>query len=102
MRHPLVNPNRLDELLLSKSRLGILALLLGGDEIEYSAIRDALGLSDGNLSVQIYKLEETGYIKIKKTFVGRRPKTYCRIAAAGKTALARHVKQLGELLSPNR
>ena len=64
------NSAEFDDLILSRARLGIVSALLGGDELEFTYLRKALELSDGNLSVQICKLEEAGYIKVKKVFVG--------------------------------
>ncbi len=59
------NQPEFDELILSRTRLGIVSALLGGDELDFTYLRKALKLSDGNLSVQIRKLEEAGYIKVK-------------------------------------
>ncbi len=90
-------PIELDELILSRTRLGIISALIGGDELEFTYLRTALKLSDGNLSVQIRKLEEAGYIKVKKIFIDRKPKTFCRIAPKGRKAitdLARHLDKL--------
>ncbi len=87
-----------DELLLSRSRLGIVSALLGGDELEFTYLRNALKLSDGNLSVQIRKLEGAGYIKVKKTFIERKPKTFCRITPKGRKAIGRLVKHLENLI----
>ena len=87
-----------DELLLSRSRLGIVSALLGGDELEFTYLRNALKLSDGNLSVQIRKLEGAGYIKVKKMFIERKPKTFCRITPKGRKAISRLVKHLENLM----
>ena len=62
---------KFDELILSKTRLGIIAALMSGDKLDFTYLRNALKLSDGNLSIQIRKLEEAGYIKVEKKFVGR-------------------------------
>ena len=80
------NPN-FDELILSKTRLGIMSALIGGDKLEFTYLRNALKLSDGNLSVQIRKLEEAGYIKVDKIFIERKPKTFCKITAKGRKAI---------------
>ena len=85
-----------DELILSKSRLGIISALLGGDELEFTYLRKALNLTDGNLSVQIRKLEEAGYIKVKKTFVNRKPKTFCKITTKGRKAVRNLIDKLQE------
>ena len=89
---------RFDELILSKTRLGIISALIGGDKLEFTYLRDILELSDGNLSVQIRKLEEAGYIKVKKTFVERKPKTFCKITAKGQKAIKNLISKLEEMV----
>ena len=83
------NPEKpkFDELILSKTRLGIISALIGGDKLEFTYLRNTLNLSDGNLSVQIRKLEEAGYIKVEKVFVDRKPKTFCKITGKGRKAI---------------
>ena len=88
---------KFDELILSKTRLGIISALISGDKLEFTYLRNALKLSDGNLSVQIRKLEEAGYIKVKKVFVDRRPKTFCRITSKGQKAVLNLIKKLENL-----
>ena len=88
-----------DELLLSRSRLGIVSALLGGDELEFTYLRNALKLSDGNLSVQIRKLQEAGYIKVKKVFVDRKPKTFCKITNKGRKAVRNLIRKLDNLIN---
>lgn len=96
MRKP--EKSNFDELILSKTRLGIISTLIGGDKLEFTYLRNALKLSDGNLSVQIRKLEESGYIKVEKIFVNRKPKTFCRITPRGRKAVVRLVKHLEDLV----
>ena len=88
----------LDELLLSRARLGILSALISGDEVDFTHLRDELELSNGNLSVQIRKLEEAGYIKVGKEFVERKPRTFCKITAKGRTAMLRLLRHLEGLV----
>ena len=90
---------KFDELILSKTRLGIISALIGGDKLEFTYLRDILELSDGNLSVQIRKLEEAGYIKVKKTFVERKPKTFCRITTKGQRAIKNLIGKLEDLVN---
>ena len=90
---------RFDELILSKSRLGIMSALIGGDKLEFTYLRDALKLSDGNLSVQIRKLQDAGYIKVQKVFVDRKPKTFCKITARGQRAVRDLIAKLEKLVS---
>lgn len=89
---------KFDELILSKTRMGIVSALLGGDSLEFTYLRDILELSDGNLSVQIRKLEEAGYIKVKKVFVDRKPKTFCKITARGQKAVKNLITKLENLV----
>lgn len=92
---------KLDALILSKTRLGIISALIGGDKLEFTYLRNALKLSDGNLSVQIRKLEEAGYIKVEKVFVDRKPRTFCKITGKGRKAIRDLIKKL-ENLKGNR
>lgn len=88
-----------DELILSRSRLGIVSALLGGDKLDFTYLRNALNLSDGNLSVQIRKLEEAGYIKVEKLFVNRKPKTFCKITAKGRKAVRMLIDKLQNMVN---
>ena len=90
---------KFDELILSKTRLGIISALIGGDKLEFTYLRNALKLSDGNLSVQIRKLEEAGYIKVEKVFVGRKPKTFCKITGKGQKAVQKLIRKLENLVN---
>ena len=94
-------PIELDELILSRTRLGIISALVGGDQLEFTYLRDTLNLSDGNLSVQIRKLEEAGYIKVKKVFVDRKPKTFCKITRKGQKAVLNLISKLEEMVNPD-
>jgi DNA-binding MarR family transcriptional regulator len=89
---------KFDELILSKTRLGIISALISGDKLEFTYLRDILNISDGNLSVQIRKLEDAGYIKVKKVFVDRKPKTFCKITVRGQKAVKTLINKLENLL----
>ena len=88
---------KFDELILSKTRLGIISALIGGDKLGFTYLRNTLNLSDGNLSVQIRKLEEAGYIKVEKVFIDRKPKTFCKITSKGRKAIRDLIKKLEKL-----
>ncbi len=89
---------KFDELLLSKTRLGIISALISGDKLDFTYLKKVLELSDGNLSVQIRKLEEAGYIKVEKVFVDRKPKTFCKITPKGQNAIKSLMSKLEGLL----
>jgi DNA-binding transcriptional ArsR family regulator len=84
----------IDGAIHSPVRLGIMALLVGGDELEFTLLRDRLSLSDGNLAAHLRKLEEAGYVRCAKSFLGRRPRTAYRILPRGRAAFDRHVAAL--------
>jgi DNA-binding MarR family transcriptional regulator len=89
---------KFDELILSKTRLGIISALISGDKLEFTYLRDTLNISDGNLSVQIRKLEDAGYIKVKKVFVDRKPKTFCKITPKGQKSVQMLINKLENLV----
>jgi len=90
---------KFDELILSKTRMGIIAALMSGDKLDFTYLRDTLKLSDGNLSIQMRKLEEAGYIKVEKVFVDRKPKTFCKITHKGQRAVKDLISKLEALVN---
>ena len=84
----------LDPLLHSQLRLAVMSLLLGTEEADFVYIREKAGAKAGNLSVQLDKLSEAGYIDVEKSFVGKKPRTTCRITERGREAMAAYVEAL--------
>jgi len=87
-----------DELLLSKVRLGVVAELLNYDWVAFSELARSLDVSNGNLGAHISKLVEADYVEEDKSFVNRRPLTRYRLTERGRDAFATHVSQLQSLL----
>ena len=83
-----------DPLLHSQLRLAVMSLLLGTEEADFVYIREKAGATAGNLSVQLDKLSEAGYIDVEKSFVGKKPRTTCRITERGREAMAAYVEAL--------
>ena len=71
----------LDPLLHSELRLAVMSLLVSVEEAEFPYIKEQTGATAGNLSVQLDKLSEAGYIAVEKTYKGKRPCTICRITS---------------------
>ena len=92
----------MDELLLSKVRLGIVAELLNFDWIAFSELARALDVSNGNLGAHLSKLVDAGYVDEDKSFVNRRPLTRYRLTKRGREAFAAHVARLQSLLAPSK
>lgn len=88
----------LNPVIHGKLRLALLSLLAGVEEAEFTWLRVKTGSTDGNLGAQLQKLEEAGYLKVKKRFVDRKPQTLYRMTEAGRTALADYVRALKALL----
>ena len=84
----------LDPLLHSQLRLAVMSLLLGTEEADFVYIREKAGATAGNLSVRLDKLSEAGYIDVEKSFVGKKPRTTCRITERGREAMAAYVEAL--------
>ena len=88
----------LDPILHSQLRLAIMSLLIGVKEADFSYIKERTNATAGNLSVQIQKLKEVGYIEVNKKFKDNYPLTTCRITRQGITAFESYVKALQQYL----
>lgn len=91
--------NNLDEVVHQRHRLGILTITAEANEVEFGYMRDNLGLTAGNLSKHLTVLESAKLISIKKGYLGKRPRTWVRITAAGRAALAREMATLRDVMA---
>jgi DNA-binding HxlR family transcriptional regulator len=90
--------NGLDTHVHGPIRLGILTALQLDGALDFTTLKRRLDTADGSLNLHLKRLEENGYITSKKAFVGLRPKTTYRMAAAGRIALAGYLKTMRQLL----
>lgn len=90
---------KLDPLLHSELRLAIMSLLAGVDEADFTYLKEQTGATSGNLSVQIDKLSEAGYISVEKGFRGKMPRTVCRLTPQGTEAFRAYVKALRKYIA---
>jgi DNA-binding MarR family transcriptional regulator len=88
----------LDALLHSQLRLAIMSVLMSTESAEFTYIKDQTGATAGNLSIQITKLREAGYITVNKKFRGNYPQTLCRITPLGREKFETYVKNLSDYL----
>jgi DNA-binding MarR family transcriptional regulator len=91
----------LDPVIHQPARLQIMAALAAlreGDSVEFTFLRELLGLTDGNLGAHLRRLEEEGYLTVEKTFVDRKPRTFVSLSVQGRTAFKRHVSALQAIL----
>lgn len=96
MTHP---SQALDDVVHQRVRLGILAVLSEATYADFGFLKEALGLTDGNLSRHLSVLEDAGYVTIEKGFAGKRTKTTVKATDPGRKALADHLSALKELIS---
>ncbi|MGB2153272.1 MAG: winged helix-turn-helix domain-containing protein [Flavobacteriaceae bacterium] len=90
--------NPLDPLLTTPLRLGAMSLLIKLKAASFVYLKEELNATQGNLSVQLYKLRDAKYIKIEKRFEGNHPLTEIKITAEGVQAFEKHVKNLKDYL----
>jgi len=90
--------DQLDPLLQHRSRLGAMVLLSGADAMSFVRLRELLKETDGNLGAQLRKLEEAGYVGVKKMFDNRKPVTWYAISRTGQTALKNHLAAMESLM----
>ncbi len=88
----------MDDLLLSKIRIGIIAELLASDWIAFSALQQRLQTTNGNLGAHLGKLMESGYVEELKSFVDRRPQSRYRLTQRGRDAFIAHVREMQSML----
>jgi DNA-binding transcriptional ArsR family regulator len=90
---------RFDELIHAPTRLSIVALLAATEWATFAYIRESIGLSDSALSKQLTTLEDAGYVELRKSFVGKRPRTSARLTTVGRAAFDQHVAALQEIVA---
>lgn len=84
----------LDPLLHSQLRLAVMSLLISVESAEFTYLKEKTNSTAGNLSVQIDKLSEAGYINVEKSFKGKKPLTTCKITKKGIKAFEEYVNAL--------
>lgn len=91
MTHP---RHRLDELLAHPVRFSIVAMLAATDRADFGFVRDHVEVSDSMLSKQMTALEQAGYVKVRKAFVGKRGRTWLSLTTEGQRVFERHLAAL--------
>ncbi len=92
----------LDPILHSQLRLSIVSTLISLKGTSFSQIKDITGATSGNISVQIKKLQEAGYIKVEKTFKNNYPNTTLSITRKGIEAFETYVNNLKKYINPGK
>jgi len=88
----------LDRVIHEPARLALMSILYAANQADFLYLLRESGLTKGNLSAHLGKLEAVGYIEIEKGYVGKLPHTLCRMTEAGRRAFENYRKQLGDFL----
>lgn len=96
MTHP---ARLLDNVVHERARLGILAVLNDVRQADFAHLRDVLELTDGNLSRHVQVLEGAGFVKVRRTFEGRRRRTWISATKAGRRAFADELAALRQIIA---
>jgi len=92
---------RFDKLFESRIRLAVMSLLVLNDELDFASLKEQLHLSDGNLASHVATLERSGYVRVRKEFVKRTPRTTYSATRTGRKAFADHLDLLERFVKQN-
>ena len=89
----------IDKLLENRFRLGVMSILMVNEDMDFNSLKDMLQITDGNLASHVSALEKNKYIKVKKTFIGKKPNTSYSVTALGRKAFNDHLDALERLIT---
>ena len=92
----------IDDVIHGRVRLSIMAFLSGAGTADFSRLKERVGVTDGNLSVNLRKLEDAGYVIIEKRFVDRRPQTLCTLSDKGREAWLAYLDRIEGIIAAAR
>ena len=95
MKNPIDGLNKAFE---SRIRLGVMSILIVNEEVSFNDLKQMLEVTDGNLATHLINLEENGYIKVHKGFIGRKTNTTYAITKAGEKAFSEHITALENMI----
>ena len=93
---------QLDRVIHEKGRLAIMSMLAASPELSFTELRDALTMTDGNLTTNIRTLQEAGYISVTKSFQNKRPLTTCALTPAGAAAFKNYINLLEAIVQQTK
>ena len=92
----------LDRVIHEKGRLAIMSMLAASAELSFTELREALGMTDGNLTSHIRTLQEAGYVSVTKSFQNNRPHTTCALTAGGQKAFSSYINLLEKIIQQTK
>ena len=94
--------NNLNKAFENRARLGIMAVLMANDTVDFNTLKETLQLTDGNLASHSNALEKAGYVQVEKRFVGKKTNTTFQATKEGKKAFNGHLNALEQLIQNNK
>jgi len=91
--------DRINKVFENKVKLGVMSALIVNESLDFTAIKELLGVTDGNLATHLKALESHEYVSVMKQFIGKKPNTSYQITDKGKIAFSDHISALEELLN---
>ena len=101
MTGPEFDYREIDDVIHGRLRLAMMAYLSGAGTADFNDVKAKIGGTDGNLSVQIRKLEDAGYIDVEKTYAGRKPQTRLSLTEKGRNAWIAYIGRMEALMRPD-
>ena len=93
---------QLDRVIHEKGRLAIMSMLAASAELSFTELRDALNMTDGNLTTHIRTLQEAGYVSVTKSFQNNRPLTTCSLTTPGHKAFTGYINLLEQIVQQSK
>lgn len=93
-----VNIENLNKIFDSRIRLGIMSALMVNTDVSYNELKELLQVTDGNLASHMKGLEENGFVKVQKGFIGRKTSTIYSVTKAGEKAFRQHLDALEQMI----
>jgi DNA-binding MarR family transcriptional regulator len=93
---------QLDRLIHEKGRLAIMSMLAASSELSFTELRDAMEMTDGNLTTHIRALQQEGYLSVAKSYQNNRPLTTCSLTTTGRKAFAEYINLLEQIVRQNK
>jgi len=92
------SPVHLDPVIHSQVRLSIMSILVAAKEADFNTLKTMTGTTDGNLSTHLMKLEDSGYVDVKKSFKGKKPQTICSLTEKGRKSFMDYLQSLEKII----
>ncbi|MFL9481380.1 winged helix-turn-helix domain-containing protein [Chitinophagaceae bacterium LWZ2-11] len=99
MKNPIEHLNKIFD---SRIRLGIMSALMVNEEVNFNELKELIQVTDGNLASHLKGLEENGYVKVQKGFIGRKTNTTYSVTKAGEKAFKQHLEALEQMIKSTK